>query len=241
MPAGEVCPRGSNPRYFSGAKYYRTAVNVERFVQVPEGRQEQAATGTTAVVRTPSTVVGTPVALVQPQAGGDRRPVAQVPAERVRRRGRCASAAAADQPVGQPVVRDRVQLSLRAAVPDGRGDEREQAARGRAQGRAAGGGRGGVQRRVRGTLHGRAQGAERGRQTRQPHRTVRVRGRGGAGGCGLHVRAARPVRAASGRPAGGQPAAEHRAQDGRGADGRRVRADGQLPEVSHHAASGHRR
>lgn len=210
------------------------------WAQVPEGRQKQAATGPTAVVRIPSTVVRASVALVQSQAGGDRRPVAQVPAKGLRR-GRCSAAAAADQPVGQPVVRHRVQLSLRTAVPDGRGDEREQAARGRAQGRDPGRGRGGVHGRVLGTLHGRAQGAERGRQARQPHRAVRVRGRGGAGRGGLHVRAARPVRGTSGRPAGGQPSAKHRAEDGRGADGRRVRADGQLPEVSQHATSGYRR
>lgn len=96
-------------------------------VQVPKGwqrRQEQAATGPSSV-RTPSTVVRTSVALVQPQAAGHRRPVAQVPTEGVQRRccsvrvaptGTSATAATAtatgtaDQSIGQPVVRHRVQV-----------------------------------------------------------------------------------------------------------------------------------
>lgn len=120
--------------------------------QVPEGRQErQAATGPTRVRATPPKLVGASVALVQPQAGGDRRPAAQVPAQRVQsHRGRllvaaaaasataATAAAAADQLVGQPVVRHRVQVPLRAAVQDRGGDEHEQATRGRAQGRATG-------------------------------------------------------------------------------------------------------
>lgn len=114
--------------------------------QVPEGRQErQAATGPTRVRVAPSILVGASAALVQPQAAGDRRPVAQVPAQGVRsHRGRllvsaaATAAAASDQLVGQPVVRHRVQVPLRAAVPDRRGDEHEQATRGRAQGRAPG-------------------------------------------------------------------------------------------------------
>lgn len=163
-------------------------------VQVPQD-EETAAPGPAAVVRdTPS------VALVRPQAVRTvrhRRPVARVPAQGLRG---APALPAADQPVGQPVVRHRVQPALRAAVPDGGGDEREPAARGRAQGRAAAGGRDGVQCRVRGTLHGHAARAQRGRAPGQSHRAVRVRGRGGRGRAGLPVGTARPVRAAPGRP-----------------------------------------
>lgn len=187
-------------------------------------------------------MVGTPVALVQPQAAGHGRPVAQVPTEGVRHRCRGVATAAAttDRPVGRPAgaVGHRVQVPVRAAVPDRGGDEQEQAARGRAQGRAAGGRRGGVHDRERGTVHGRAQGTERGPATGQPHRPVRVRGRRDAGGHGVPVGAARPVRAASGRPTGGQPAAGHRAPGGRGHDGRSDRAEGRVPRVSDHAVSG---
>jgi len=86
--------------------------------QVPEGRKEQAASAVgSASFCAPATVVGAPVALVQSQAGGDRRPAAHIPAERFWCCG--PRTAATDQPVGQPVVRHRVQVSIRATVPDG--------------------------------------------------------------------------------------------------------------------------
>jgi len=129
-------------------------------------------------------------------------------------------------------------VPFRTAVPDGRGDGCEQAARGRAQGRAAGGGRRGVQHGERGTVHGHAPGTELGPTTGQPHRSVRVRGRRGVLRRVRPLGTARPVCAAPGRPAVGQPASQHRSADGRRADGGRDRADGQLPEVPDHTASG---
>lgn len=141
---------------------------------------EQAAFAAAAAAAAPA-VVRPPVALVRIRATGlahHRRPVAQVPAQGVRRIGVTGRwQPAARKPA---VVRHRVPVPVRAAVQDGRGDGREQAVRGRARGPAARGGRRRVHGRVRGTVQGRASGAELGAAAGQPHRAVRVRRRAGA-------------------------------------------------------------